>query len=133
MASQALKIRPLTEAEVTFTVEIEPEDLEVRGQFDSGDEEQDKALVDTILERLDRGDIAAWCCLKVTATWEGYTGTTYLGGCSFADDIHMSDQAQAIECADEHGMQAEALADLNETIQHEALRCLELINKLKVG
>lgn len=108
-------MRKLTAAEVTFEVTIEAEDMPVRGNFASGDDELDKADEDAIIERLDRGDIEAWCCIVVTATWEApdgneYTGRDTLGGCSL-DDTYTAEVA-----AEEHGMREQALDDLNQVI-----------------
>lgn len=113
-----MKPRKLTESEVTFTVELEEEDTPVRGNaMASGDDAADKALEDEIIERLDRGDISAWCCLKVTASWNGLTGVDYLGACSFSQGIHQPVEAQAIEYAAEIGMKGEALSILNAKIE----------------
>ena len=125
------KLRPLLASEVTFTTEIEPEDLEVRGNcMCSDDPEFDKQCEDEILERLDRGYIEAWCCVVVKATWEAPDGTTLegvatLGGCSFGDGYG------AKECVDEHGMKDEALDDLNYNIQRSADNALKLIEALR--
>lgn len=119
-----MKPRPLTESEVTFTVELEPEDTPVRGNaMASGDDDADREVEDEIIERLDRGDISAWCCLKVTATWTAPDGTTldgvdYLGCCSLTAGVHQPIEAQAIELADDHGMKQLALASLNMGIEH---------------
>jgi hypothetical protein len=113
----AAALRPLTEAEVTFTVELEEEDIDVRGNFmASGDDEADRADEDAIIERLNRGDMSAWCCLKVTASWNGFTAVSYLGACSFTEGIHQPVEAQAIEMANDHGMKQEALERLNQAI-----------------
>lgn len=112
-----MKPRKLTESEVTFTVELEEEETQVRGNFmASGDDEADKADEEAIIERLNRGDVSAWCCLKVTASWNGFTAVDYLGCCSFDDGIHQPVEAQAIEHASDNGMKTEALERLNQAI-----------------
>lgn len=108
-------MRKLTAAEVTFEVTIEAEDQPVRGNFASGDEEQDRADEQAIIDRLDRGDVEAWCGVIVTATWEApdgneYTGRASIWGCSL-DDSYTREVV-----ADEHGMYEEALDDLNQRI-----------------
>lgn len=73
---------------VTFKLEIEPEDTPVRGNvMASGDDQADRDLENEIIERLDRGDLWAWCYVKVTAsvTMDGhtFTGSNAIGGCSY--------------------------------------------------
>lgn len=67
-----------------MTFEALEEDVEVYGNaIASGDDEVDREVERLIFERLDRGDIYAWFCAKVTATWRGFEGTAYLGACSY--------------------------------------------------
>lgn len=73
---------------VEFTLEIEEEDTPVRGNaMASGDDAADKALEDSIIDRLSVGDLWAWCCVRVTASitigGTRYSGDDYLGGCSY--------------------------------------------------
>lgn len=73
--------------EVTYEVDVEQDDTPVRGNaMASGDADADKAVEDEILGRLDQGDVWAWALVKVTAKCEGFTGTAYLGGCSYKDE-----------------------------------------------
>lgn len=69
---------------ITYTIEIEPEDVPVRGNaMASGDDDLDREVEDEILAKLDRGNLWAWCAVKVTASFDGFTGHDYLGGCSY--------------------------------------------------
>lgn len=111
-------LRKLTNKDVTFTVSLEPEETDLRGNaMVSGDEAEDKAFDDALIDRLDRGDTAAWCCLKVTACWDGpeeFEASTYLGGCSFAPWMNGSDTSKAAEqMAKDHEMYDDALRELN--------------------
>jgi hypothetical protein len=64
--------------------EAEEESIEVRGNcLASGSDEEDKKEEDAILKRLAQNDIAAWFCAKVTATYDNFHGTDYLGACSY--------------------------------------------------
>ena len=73
--------------EVVFTLTAEQDDLPIRGNaIDSGDEDFDEKVAREIEENLDRGNEWAWACVKVTASWAGFTGTDYLGGCSYKDE-----------------------------------------------
>lgn len=68
------------------------EDLEIDGNASaSGDDEEDERVCEEIRARLDRGDVWAWCWVKITAT---YTDPKYgelavddaIGGCNFRDE-----------------------------------------------
>jgi len=78
--------------EVEFDLEIMEDDVPVRGNaIVSGDDDLDKEVEDEILERLETGDLWAWCTVKVTAEWEAedgriFSGEDYLGGCSYRDE-----------------------------------------------
>ncbi len=128
-----LKIRKLRASEVTFTVSVEQDDLEVRGNAMASDDPAfDKECEDEILANLNRGFIEAWCCILVKATWEGIEGFASLGGCSFepGSGKHVDDQVQ--ECIREHGLHTEALESLNASIQRQSEKALDLISRLKV-
>lgn len=72
---------------VTFTLEIEPEDIPVEGNaMASGDDSADRECEAEILERLDRGDLWAWCYVRVTATWGEFSGSDGLGECSYRSE-----------------------------------------------
>lgn len=69
-------------AQITF--EAFPEYTQVRGNLIfSGDDAQDRADEDRVIERLNQGDIAAWFVAEVTASLDGFTGIAYLGTCSY--------------------------------------------------
>ncbi len=114
-----MKFRPLTKSEVSFTFEQEPEDIPVRGNaISSGDAEYDKKVEDEIIARLDRGDINAWFCAKVTASWKGWKASAYLSGCCYGPD----DKPEA-ELLEE--LKGEALSNLNETLETETITLAE--------
>jgi len=82
----------LTSENVVITVTPEPEHVEIRGSFDSGDAERDEALAVELEARLERGDIWAWCCVAVKVDFVLPSGETlltsthYLGACSYASE-----------------------------------------------
>jgi hypothetical protein len=88
-----------------FTIECLEEDTPVKGSFASGEDELDRGLEASILERLQRGDTWAWCVVKVTAEYRGFEGTDYLGGCSYeseanfitSNDYYQSMRAEAFD------------------------------------
>lgn len=116
------RFKPLTKADVTFTFEMEEEEISPAGQFASGDDAQDAADVADIQRRLASGDGTAWFCLVVTATApDGTSETDTLGCCSLAAEpwgpgMSGSAVAKRVEAfARESDMHTEALARLNDT------------------
>ena len=125
-----MALRKLTAAEVTFEVTIEAEDTPVRGNVCASDEpDLDKAEEDAVLARLERGEVEAWCGVVVTATWEHdgveYTGRDSLWGCS------LDDSYTAAIVAESHGMQEQALDDLNRTLEAAVTRGSKLARALR--
>ncbi len=122
--------RKLTEADVTFTVEVLEEDTQVRGNaVASDDDAADKALEDEIVSRLESGHVEAWCCLRVKAEWTApectvFEGLQHLGCCSFLpnDTIHKSTRDQIAESVDDYAMKSEALADLQREVDRADYR-----------
>ena len=77
----------ITLSDCTTTVTAEQDDIPVRGNaLDSGDKDVDKTCEDEILARLDDGDVWAWASVRVSVTWRTYTGSAYLGCCSYASE-----------------------------------------------
>lgn len=111
-------MRQLTKDEVEFTVELEQEYTVVRGNvMASGDDEEDKAAEDEVLERLNRDDLSAWCCIVVKAEWNGYVGTGSCGCVSLKETQTGPECQKLVESfAEYNGMYDQALEDLNQTI-----------------
>lgn len=111
-------MRAIREDEVTFTLTAEDEDIPVRGNaMASGDPDLDKRVEDGIIERLDGGDIWAWCYVRVTArltlpdgSW--FEGTDGLGGCSYHDQSDFMESGGYYD-----DMKTRALEDLQEKIE----------------
>lgn len=107
-----MNMRKLTRDDVTFTLSVEFEDdVPVRGSFASGDDAADEQLVQEILARLDRGEVWAWACVTVQATWEGISAGASLGACSYANEKDFKTEGGYYE-----DMCGEALDDLNATL-----------------
>lgn len=105
-------IRKLEATEVQFTLEIEDEDIPVRGYaMASGDDQADKEAEDDIFARLARGDQWAWCCVVVKATWKSYVGHATLGACSYANEADFCQPGGYFD-----DMKAEALDQLNKEL-----------------
>lgn len=60
-----------------FATEAEEEDSRPEDQFSEAD---DAAWARA---QLASGNLWGWCCVRVTASWMGFTGVNYLGGCSY--------------------------------------------------
>jgi hypothetical protein len=72
---------------IEIELKVKPEDVEVRGNaLASGDDAQDKAAEDAILERLARDDWWAWCCVVVRGTCGDYEAFDSLGACTYEDE-----------------------------------------------
>jgi hypothetical protein len=73
--------------QATIEILTEQDHASVRGNaLASGDDDEDRAAEDEILERLEHGDIWAWAAVQVRATWQGITASDYLGCCSYRDE-----------------------------------------------
>lgn len=80
-------MRDLVMSEVTFSIHVEQDDTQVRGNaIASGEDHLDKRVEDEILARLNDGDVWAWASVRVCAEYRGATGDAYLGGCSYDDE-----------------------------------------------
>ncbi len=84
--------------QVKFTIEALDEHIPVRGNvMVSGDDEADKEEEDKIIERLENGDIWAWCCVRVAVSYKGCTGTDYSGCCTYNDEKDFIDNSGYFE------------------------------------
>lgn len=115
---------------VEYTVTVEAEETPVRGNaMASGDAEADKELEDEILAALERGQVEAWCCLVVTATYTDeqgneYSGADSLGCCSFQPGRSERRLQDAIgEHVESHGMKETALDALLAAIAKAEADC----------
>lgn len=80
-------MRTFKESEVIYTLEVEQDEMSVRGNaIASGNDTEDKCVEDEIIKRLEEGDVWAWAQVTVTASWHGFEGKDYLGGCSYANE-----------------------------------------------
>lgn len=123
-------MRKLVKEDVIFTVELEEEDLPVRGNYMCTDDNgQDKKDENVVIDRLNCGDISAWCCLKIIAKWEDFEETTYLGGCSFEAGLNNTDlQKEAEEIAS--GFYDDLLEALNNKVLSYIIRGEEIASLL---
>lgn len=64
----------------------EPEDIPVRGNFASGDDEADKRLENEIISRIDAGDEWAWFYAIVEAERGDFKARDSLGACSYQNE-----------------------------------------------
>ncbi len=102
----------LARAGVQFEIEVVADDTPVRGNaLASGDDAEDKRVEDEIIERLNQGDIAAWCGVVVKAVCvikgERFEGQASIWACSYASEEEAI--SSTIELYD---LKGEARADL---------------------
>lgn len=117
-------LRKLTKQDVEFTIEAKEDYSPIRGNLiDSGDSDYDTQIENEIVDRLNSGDIWAWCSIKVTAYWNGLDSVGYLGGCSYESESDFIKNSGYYDA-----MCEAALADLNKQV--ESLN--DLIDPLRV-
>lgn len=72
-----------------YALVIEAEHIPVRGNFCTEDADADRELEDEICDRLDRGDLWAWCSVRVCVVdtrTQQVAHSSWLGGCSYKDE-----------------------------------------------
>lgn len=70
-----------------ITIIIRPEDIPVRDNFMCTDDpEQDRKDENEIINRLNDGDVWAWCLVEVRAEFRGLIGHDSLGCCCYANE-----------------------------------------------
>lgn len=109
-----MKTKPVV---VKYIFKLEEEQTPVRGNaFASGNDAKDRKAEDEIIERLDNGNLAAWCCATVIASVEinGYTfvGVDSLGCCSYETEAELKKV-----CFEHYDMKKNALAALKENLE----------------
>ncbi len=122
-----MKTRKLKASEVTFEIKIEPEDIEVSGNYMYTDDPEAAREAETkIVDRLNNGYIEAWCSVVVIARWGDFEGSGALGLCSFdTDDL----DTQLGDCVESNDMREIALEDLNAKIAATAEALAPLTRK----
>lgn len=71
---------------IKFKIEIKPEFMPIKGNLiASGCDKFDKLEEDKVIERLDNGEIYAWCIIIVKAFIDDVEAEAYLGGVSCKD------------------------------------------------
>lgn len=108
--------------QIKYEIEIEPDDLPIEGNaLASGDPEADRAAEREIYAQLQRGNVAAWAIVKVTARIDvgehTFRGWAVLGGCSYASETELR---RAV--VEEFDLMAEARADLIARISEASVR-----------
>ena len=119
-------IRKLTEDDVEFKIDMEWEECStIEGNaLASGDDERDKAYEQELIDRCNRGDMTAWFCVTVKATWKvgerEYSEWETLGCCSLSDEFECASsaevQAELDELIETNGIKASVLDRLNEMV-----------------
>ncbi len=80
-------LRTLNRDEVKVYIRAEPDDLPVRGNaMASGNDAFDREAEESIISRLEDGDVWAWAAVTVTVAWGVFAASDHLGACSYADE-----------------------------------------------
>lgn len=92
-------------------IEVELDDAQVYGNFDTGEPGEDRAYEDAIIRRVNGGDVWAWACVRVVAESDGERGESHwLGGCTYVDESDFR------ACAYFADLQREAVELLNKRL-----------------
>lgn len=80
-------MRPLLKSEVSFTIECLNEEMPIKGNvLASQDDDANREAEQKVIDAYENGNEWAWCCVKVTAVWQSFQGSDYLGGCSYESE-----------------------------------------------
>lgn len=110
----------IPEDEVTYTLTCEPEIMEIEGNvLASDDDEADAEAEAFVRAELESGNEWAWCSVKVTASWNGFEGDAYLGGCSYKSEDDFKTPGGYYD-----DMKQEALYDLYREVRSAIERAL---------
>jgi len=92
----------------------------------TGDDERDKEYEEEIVQRLDAGDILAWCTVTVQAWWRGpddepHRGSACMGGCNYAPDTPLE------EIVEDLGLREEAISALMSRLEDivKTAKCIQ--------
>jgi len=109
-----MELRKLNVDDIRVEVFAEDEDLPIRGSFSCGDSEKDEETAREIETRLNRGDIWAWCSVRVKVSYKTYSAKSYLGACSYKNANDFIENSGYYE-----SLVDEALDELNaEIVEH---------------
>lgn len=74
--------------EVVFEIILHTEKTPLQGNLiDSGDAAFDTQCINATNDRLNKGDLWAWCTVEVKGTYRGIiSASDYLGGCSYQNE-----------------------------------------------
>lgn len=109
-----------------YEIIVHPEDMLIRGNYIiSGDEAYDKQQEDLALKELEWNEWA-WCCVEVRISFNHWSESAYLGGCSYKDEDEFITHSGYYEQMKEDALEelaATITRDLNESI--EIMRIIE--------
>jgi len=130
--SKAKTLRAAVRTMASIDVWCEPEDMAIRGSFDSGDDAADEEQARSIERDLADGNEWAWCSVTVHVVLRSPRGkvlcesTQYLGGCSYAS------KADFVGTAKDPGdyystMVSEALDEIMVTVELDMVATLRTL------
>jgi hypothetical protein len=80
-------LKKLTKEDCNISIQVELDDTPIRGNaMASGDDSYDKEIEDTIINKVNDGNVWAWASVIVIAEWNGFKGRDHLGCCSYKNE-----------------------------------------------
>ena len=79
------------ESHATITLECLPEEVSFRGNASAIGPIEDAESEQWISDQLDSGNDWAWCQVKITVSWGGFTASDYLGCSSYTSEASFKD------------------------------------------
>lgn len=118
-----MQLRKLTVKDVTVTVRCEEEDSGPRSHLFTGeDEEVDEEACSEIEQRLNRGDLWAWCCAVIEVSFGPFKEVATLGCCSYDNEEDFRNNSGYFD-----DMMKEAIEQLNEGVSKLFSELLPLV------
>ena len=101
-----------------ISIEVEPEEIPFRGNvLASGNEIEDRLAEEEVRDRLYKGDVWAWCSVRVHASLGGFTGSSsWLGCCNYHSEADFRQPGGYYD-----DLKQEAIEDLKEKIEAEKI------------
>lgn len=119
-------LRKLTAADVYTQIMVEQDFVDPADLF-AGDPLEDRKAIAEINERLDRGDVWAWCTITVKVSWRGQEASCGFGGGNYSDESSFRQSQDFLD------LQQEAIALLNKAMQTDVNELLRLAEWETIG
>lgn len=78
-----INIKQLTDQDIEWNVEAEPEDIPIQGNAGLSDDQKRNERIERSIAKQLKTTQWAWCAVVVTGTYKGITATDCLGCCNY--------------------------------------------------